>query len=299
MSSSDFEKYLKALVTEINGYLDSNLLTSKEELSAKLVESVRYSALAGGKRIRPFLCVAIAEAYGMARQRVLSAACAIELIHCYSLIHDDLPAMDNDDYRRGKLTNHKVYGEAVAILAGDTLLTTAFGWLAKLKAQAIEPEKIVQILERFFNAAGSQGMIGGQMLDLEGENKKITLEYLEKMHRAKTGALMTLPAEVAAIMADVSATELENLREFTTNLGLLFQIVDDILDVEGSSEKLGKKVGSDLAQGKATYPSILGLNKAKDYAKEIYDKTIKSLDNLKCNTKMLAALTDYTYHRNT
>lgn len=297
MTRESFENYFKIRVAEIDEYLDKNLLSSHEELSPRLVESVRYSTLATAKRIRPFLCVAIAEAYGLERKKVLTAASAIELIHSYSLIHDDLPAMDNDDCRRGKLTNHRVYGEAVAILAGDTLLTTAFEWLSQLSFQEIESNKILKIIGLVSQAAGSRGMIGGQMLDLEGENKKITLEYLEKMHRAKTGALIVLPVEVAAVMAEISDEELESLKAFASNLGLLFQIVDDILDVEGNSEKLGKSIGSDLEQGKATYPTILGIDKAKGYAKEIYEKAIKSLDNLKCDTERLKALTNYTYHR--
>ncbi|WP_172408219.1 polyprenyl synthetase family protein [Desulfosporosinus sp. FKA] len=227
----------------------------------KLSESMSYSLVGGGKRIRPVLALASAKAVGGDPEKILPAAIALELIHTYSLIHDDLPAMDNDDYRRGRLSNHKVFGEANAILAGDGLLTYAFEFLADpILAQ---PERQLRVIREVAVAAGKNGMVGGQVLDIAGERKKLSLAEIEEIHKAKTGALLTVSARLGGILAGGSEEQIGALTKYAQAIGLAFQIKDDILDVTGDSETLGKPAGSDQRQEKATYVSILGLEEAK------------------------------------
>ena len=228
--------------------------------------AMRYSLFAGGKRIRPILCIEAARTVSEAGDGVVTAACALELIHTYSLIHDDLPALDNDDYRRGKLTNHKVFGEAMAILAGDSLLTWAFQVLAQIEAPA---ERKVRLIEELAVASGTVGgMIGGQVADLEGEGKPPEAHLLETIHRAKTGALLRASLRMGAIYAGATGDEYHSLSCYGEHVGLAFQIVDDILDVEESSEALGKTAGKDAAQGKITFPAVYGLETSHRMAQE-------------------------------
>ena len=228
--------------------------------------AMRYSLFAGGKRIRPILCMESARAVAGVADGVVSAACALELIHTYSLIHDDLPALDNDDYRRGKFTNHKVFGEAMAILAGDALLTLAFQVLAELD---LASDRKIRLVAELATAAGTVGgMIGGQVADLEGEGKAPEAELLAAIHRAKTGALLRASLRLGAIYAGATAAQYEALSCYGEHIGLAFQIVDDILDVEESSEALGKTAGKDAQQHKITFPAVYGLEASRRMAEE-------------------------------
>ncbi|MFZ0038047.1 MAG: polyprenyl synthetase family protein [Candidatus Acidiferrales bacterium] len=238
-------------------------------------EAMRYSVFAGGKRLRPILCVETARMFSDSPNAAIPAACAFEFIHTYSLIHDDLPALDNDDLRRGKPTCHKQFGEAIAILAGDALLTLAFETLAK---SPVEPQRAVQIVAEVARAAGTvRGMIGGQVADLEAERKPIELVALEFIHRSKTAALIRTSIVVGAIAGGAETSDVERLRSFGEYIGWAFQVVDDILDVEESSAALGKTAGKDQAQQKATYPALLGLERSREVANELADKAISEL----------------------
>lgn len=241
-----------------------------------LNEAAAYSLLAGGKRLRPILLMAAAEAVGGEGERFLPCACALEMIHTYSLIHDDLPAMDNDDYRRGKLTNHKVYGEAVAILAGDALLTGAFEMIAA--QPGVEAATLLKIVREVAAAAGSKGMIGGQIIDLVCENKTIDLATLQKMHRGKTGALFCAAIRSGALLGGADEKELAALTEYAEYLGLAFQITDDILDVTGTEEMIGKPVGSDQKNLKSTYVTLFSLPEAQLHAQAAVEKALECLN---------------------
>lgn len=296
--NSEFLKKLKEVADKVDGFLDSWLPQADQQISANLNEAVRYSAMAGGKRIRPALCVLVAEGLGYTKEAAYRAGCAYELIHCYSLIHDDLPAMDNDDLRRGKPTNHKIYGEATAILAGDSLLTMAFEWFASLIQYSVPPERVVKIIQIAADMAGHKGMIGGQVLDLTNENKSIDQATLEHIHLGKTAALLAGPILTGAVLAGVdSPSQINSLKEYSKKIGLLFQIVDDILDVEGDSNLLGKNTGRDLALGKSTYPALLGLEQAKTYAKETCFKAIEALGPLGEKLPVLKDLAYYFFNR--
>jgi len=228
--------------------------------------AMRYSLFAGGKRIRPILCIEAAQTVSDTPEGAVSAACSLELIHTYSLIHDDLPALDNDDYRRGKLTNHKVFGDAMAILAGDALLTLAFQVLAQLDTSA---DRKAHLIEELSTAAGTVGgMIGGQVADLEGEGKPPDAQLLETIHRAKTGALLRASLRLGAIYAGATEAQYASLSCYGEHVGLAFQIVDDILDVEESSEALGKTAGKDAQQQKITFPAVYGLETSRRMAEE-------------------------------
>ncbi len=233
-------------------------------------EAMLYSLQAGGKRIRPLLLLATLHAFRKHIDIGMPVACALEMIHTYSLIHDDLPSMDNDDLRRGKPTNHKVFGEANAILAGDALLTYAFQVVAD--AEAISPDVKVRLISELAKAAGPEGMVGGQVADLEGEGKTIHLQQLEYIHRHKTGKLLQYSVRAGAILGEATEKQLTLLTAFADHLGLAFQIRDDILDIEGDEQKIGKKVGSDIENHKSTYPALLTLDGAKrkllDHMKE-------------------------------
>lgn len=236
----------------------------------KIYEAMRYSLLAGGKRLRPILCLATCELAGGTLDMAMPTACAIEMIHTMSLIHDDLPAMDNDDYRRGKLTNHKVYGEDIAILAGDGLLAYAFEVVAE--TQNVPPERLLQVIARLGRAVSAAGLVGGQVVDLESEGKPdITLETLNFIHTHKTGALLEACVVCGGILAGVSLIDLQRLSRYAENIGLAFQIVDDILDITIPSEELGKTAGKDLQAKKATYPSLWGLEESKKKAQQLVD----------------------------
>ena len=243
---------------------------------AILNQSMYYSLIGGGKRIRPVLALASAVAVGGDPETVLPAAVSLELIHTYSLIHDDLPAMDNDDYRRGRLSNHKVFGEANAILAGDALLTYAFELLAD--PGTAQPERQLRIIREVAVAAGKDGMVGGQVADIAGEGKTLKLDEIEEIHKGKTGALLTASARLGGILAGGTEKQVKALSNYAEALGLAFQIKDDILDVVGNSERLGKPAGSDLRQGKATYVSLLGLEGAEN---QLHDQILKAQSALK------------------
>src|ERR1700722_19754454 len=244
----------------------ARLVPSEDPPPATIHRAMRYSLFAGGKRIRPILCIEAARAAGDSSGGVISAACSLELIHTYSLIHDDLPALDNDDYRRGKLTNHKVFGEAMAILAGDSLLTLAFQVLAQLPASGDCKARLILELATASGTVG--GMIGGQVADLEGEGKPPDAQLLETIHRAKTGALLRASLRLGAIYAGATDPQYAALSCYGEHVGLAFQIVDDILDVEESSAALGKTAGKDAAQHKITFPAVYGLETSHRMAEE-------------------------------
>ena len=257
---------------------------------------MNYSLMAGGKRLRPILIMAAADALGVDGEKFLRLSTSIEFIHTYSLIHDDLPAMDNDDYRRGKLTNHKVFGEALAILAGDALLTMAFEIIATDKN--VDAETKVKIITEMSKAAGAEGMVGGQVIDMQSENKKIDIQTLKQMHAAKTGALFCAAIRSGAILAGADEKQLANLTEYARQFGLAFQITDDILDVVGDEKTIGKPVGSDEKNHKSTYVTLGSLESAKALAQEAVDKAKASLVDFGENAEFLRALVDYLITRN-
>lgn len=259
-------------------------------------KAMRYSLFAGGKRLRPILCMEAARASGGRVEGVERAACALELIHTYSLIHDDLPALDNDDWRRGRPTNHKVFGEAIAILAGDALLTLAFGLLARLPGAGAQTR--VELAAELAEAAGSQeGMIAGQVRDLEGEGAIPTPERLEAIHRAKTGALLRASVRMGGIYAGADATALAALTAYGEHIGLAFQIVDDVLDVEQSSQTLGKTAGKDAAQRKITFPAVYGVEESKRMAARELEAAHDALSPLGAAAHRLHELADYIMQR--
>ncbi len=253
--------------------------------------AIRYSVFAGGKRLRPLLALAAGEALGGEPSRLLPMACALEMIHTYSLIHDDLPAMDNDDFRRGQPTAHKKFGEGIAVLAGDALLTLAFQVLAEIPMPANRAETKVRVIERIARAIGTScGMLGGQVVDLTTEGKAFTREELDYIHSSKTGALIQGSVEAAAIMSDAPPEANERIARFGARIGLAFQVVDDILDVEASSAELGKTAGKDRAGGKATYPALLGIEASKSIARQLVAEAARELDFLGESAEVLKEL---------
>ena len=267
------------------------LMNDKDHvISETLQESMEYTVFSGGKRIRPILTIFVAEMMGGNIDVARKAGASIELIHTYSLIHDDLPSMDDDKYRRGKLTNHRVYGPGIAILAGDGLLTYSFDILSKLDLPSDSVIKIINIIAR---NAGVNGMVGGQVLDLEAENKELNLEELKTLHRAKTGGLFQASVLTGAYCSNPEEREIEALKEYADCLGLLFQITDDILDVTGDPEKLGKSAGKDEELNKCTYPSLLGLEEAKKEAERLADKAKKAVSIFNNKAVHLKDLIDF------
>ncbi|MGL4628775.1 MAG: polyprenyl synthetase family protein [Cetobacterium sp.] len=270
---------------------------NKLEYPSIIAEGMRYSVLNGGKRLRPILLLMVLELYGKDLKLGIPSAVAIELIHSYSLVHDDLPALDNDDYRRGKLTTHKKFGEAEAILIGDALLTHSFSIVAD-ETEEVSAEKLLKIIGMISRYAGINGMIGGQMVDIQSEKKKVSLETLEYIHTNKTGKLLKLPVEIGAIISDATKEEYEALEKYSELIGLAFQIKDDILDIEGDFEKIGKPVGSDLELEKTTYPSLFGLEKSKEILKEVVQNAKKALEVFeKEKITMFIELADYIAFR--
>ena len=291
----DLDRYLKKQKALVEEALDKSLPIERPE---KIYESMRYSLLAGGKRLRPILCLATCELMGGSVEMAMPTACALEMIHTMSLIHDDLPAMDNDDYRRGKLTNHKVYGDDIAILAGDGLLAYSFEHVA-LETKDVPPERILQVVARLGNTVGAAGLVGGQVLDLESEGKTdITAETLSFIHTHKTGALLETSVVSGAILAGASNQEVAKLSRYAKNIGLAFQIVDDILDITATDEQLGKTAGKDLTAQKATYPSIWGLEKSQAKAQELIDEAIAQLDDYGTAAEPLRAIAKFIVTRN-
>jgi geranylgeranyl diphosphate synthase type II len=288
--------YLARRAEEVNLWLDC-LVPSETVPPHQLHQAMRYSLLAGGKRLRPTLVLASGEAFGAEADDLMPAACAIEMIHTYSLIHDDLPAMDNDDLRRGRPTCHKAFGEAVAILAGDALLTQAFRVLAS-DAPARNPERQVRVIREFATAAGTvDGMIGGQMADIENEGKQVDSSTLEYIHRSKTGALITAPVVVGGLIAGASDEQIEKLRAYGERIGLAFQIADDILDVTSTSEQLGKTPGKDQAARKATYPAIHGMNASEARARELVNEAVEIASSLGVDSRILEELARFIIAR--
>ena len=295
---SDFQVYLK----EKTDFFETELKKELKELSypETIAKGMEYATLNGGKRLRPFLLFITLELLNQNIEKGIKSAIALEMIHSYSLVHDDLPALDNDDYRRGKLTTHKVFGEAEGILIGDSLLTYAFYVLSQKNLEFLSSEQIVKIISKTSEYAGINGMIGGQMIDIESENKKIDLEALKYIHSHKTGKLIKLPIEIACIIANLEKDKREILEEYADLIGLAFQVKDDILDVEGTFEDLGKPVGSDVDLHKATYPSILGMEESKKILNDTVEKAKEIIKNKfgEEKGKILISLADFIKERN-
>ncbi|HVM47033.1 MAG TPA: farnesyl diphosphate synthase [Candidatus Acidoferrum sp.] len=262
---------------------------------ATIHRAMRYSLFAGGKRLRPALCLAAADACGGTQADAMPLACAVECIHTYSLIHDDLPAMDNDDYRRGKLTNHKVFGEGIAVLAGDALLTQAFEVAARCKGWPHYSHQ--QIVLELSRAAGSLKLIAGQVADLEGEGRKISARQLRYIHERKTSALLCCSVRLGGMSANCSAWQLAALTDFGYHVGLAFQVIDDILDVTQTSEKLGKTAGKDTRAQKATYPSIVGLERSRRIAADLTARAFRALKPFRGKAVALEALAGHLLQR--
>ena len=264
----DLESYLQARKAIIEKALDQSLPIAEPPV---IYEAMRYSLLAGGKRLRPILCLATCELVGGTIEMAMPTACALEMIHTMSLIHDDLPAMDNDDYRRGQLTNHKKYGEDIAILAGDGLLAYAFEYVAA-QTQGVNPSSVLRVIAKLGNTVGATGLVGGQVLDLASEgNPDISLETLNYIHTHKTGALLEACVVTGAILGEANEETLAALSRYAYNIGLAFQIIDDILDITATQEELGKTAGKDVEADKATYPRLLGLEASKAKADELIE----------------------------
>ena len=294
----DFQVYLK----EKTDFFETELKKELQKLSypETIAKGMEYAILNGGKRLRPFLLFATLELLNEDINKGVKSAIALEMIHSYSLVHDDLPALDNDDYRRGKLTTHKVFGEAEGILIGDSLLTYAFYVLSQKNLELLSSEQIINIISKTSEYAGINGMIGGQMIDIESENKKIDLETLKYIHSHKTGKFIKLPIEIACIIANVEKDKKEVLEEYANLIGLAFQVKDDILDVEGTFEELGKPVGSDVDLHKATYPSILGMEESKKILNDTVEKAKEIIKNKfgEEKGKNLISLADFIKNRN-
>lgn len=293
----DLKAYLARKAQRINQSLEAVLKTADEP--DRLLQAMSYALLAGGKRIRPILCLAAAEAIDGDPQEVMPAACALEMIHAYSLIHDDLPAMDDDDIRRGQPTCHKAFDEATAILAGDALLTLAFQMLSSIAINKPEQAaKWLRVIQLISHAAGYCGMIQGQMLDMASEKKQLTLAELKSMHRLKTGALIEASVRCGAELAGVNSTQIQMFERYAQNIGLAFQVTDDILNVEGDPEVMGKAVGTDAQRSKTTYPALLGLTKSKEFADQLVENALTALEDFDPKAEPLRAIARYIRFRN-
>ncbi|KAB2653644.1 MAG: polyprenyl synthetase family protein [Verrucomicrobia bacterium] len=290
----DLSAYLQRSSQIVERTLDQ-LLPSLKTKPKRIHEAMRYSLFAGGKRIRPALCLAAAEACGGNWKSALPAACAVECIHTYSLIHDDLPAMDNDDFRRGKPTNHKVFGEGIAVLAGDALLTQSFELIAQTKPTS--RYKVSQQVLELAKASGSLQLIAGQVVDLQSEGKPISIKELRYIHERKTSALLCCSARLGGMSANCTPSQLKALTDFGYHVGLAFQVIDDILDITQTSDQLGKTAGKDQAAQKATYPSILGLTKSRRIAKQLTAKAFLALKPFRNKAIALESLADFLLNR--
>jgi len=289
----DFGAYLREARERVEVALDASLGPEDPET---LREAMRYSLLAGGKRLRPILCLAACELAGSPADVALPAAVALEMVHTMSLIHDDLPAMDNDDLRRGRPTSHKMFGEAMAILAGDALLTRAFEMVA-LRSPGVAPQRLLAVVGELSLAAGAPGLVGGQVVDLASEAKEVDLETLEFIHLHKTGALLRACVVCGALVGGAEEDLLAALRVYARGIGLAFQIIDDILDVTASSEVLGKTAGKDLAADKTTYPKLLGLDESRKRAEVLVSEANDALAPWSTRAQPLLALADYITSR--
>ncbi|MCA2938127.1 MAG: polyprenyl synthetase family protein [Microcystis sp. M113S1] len=292
--SFSLASYLEEKRLIVESALDSSLVIGNP---AKIYEAMRYSLLAGGKRLRPILCLATCELMGGSLEMALPTACALEMIHTMSLIHDDLPAMDNDDYRRGKLTNHKVFGEDIAILAGDGLLAYAFEYVAT-ETRNVPPLQILEVIARLGRTVGATGLVGGQVLDLESAGKPdISVETLGFIHTQKTGALLETSVVSGAVLAGAKAEDIAKLARYAQNIGLAFQIIDDVLDITATKEELGKTAGKDLQAQKATYPSLWGIEGSRQQAQQLIDSAIGELSGYDEAAEPLRAIAEYIVNR--
>ena len=269
-------------------------LNNTPTIDENILKAMTYSLFAGGKRVRPVMMMAAADAIAGNGEKFLPVACALEMIHTYSLIHDDLPAMDNDDYRRGKLTNHKVFGEATAILAGDALLTHAFDVMTR---QDADPAMLITVIREISQAAGIAGMVGGQSIDLQSEGQRVNLKNLRRMHLGKTGALFRASIRSGAILAGANDKQLEDLTQYAENFGLAFQITDDILDITGDEKILGKPVGSDKRNKKSTYVTLMAPEEARILAELAVESAIDALKNFDDEADFLRALVEFLIKR--
>ncbi len=290
----DLNRFLATRTESVNRALD-RFLPSENTKPATIHRAMRYSLFAGGKRMRPALCLAAAQACGGREADALPLACAVECIHTYSLIHDDLPAMDNDDFRRGKPTNHKVFGEGIAVLAGDALLTQAFEIAAQAKGWARYSHR--DLILEIAKASGSLQLVAGQVADLEGEGKKHSVAELRYIHERKTSALLCCSVRLGGMSANCTAAQLKALTDFGYHVGLAFQVIDDILDVTQTSEQLGKTAGKDTKAQKATYPAIVGLEKSRKIAGQLTDKAFAALKTFKGKAVALEALAEFLLKR--
>jgi len=292
----DLKKYIQKKSRLVNDTLEQMVQNSQADETIN--KAMKYSLMAGGKRIRPALCLAAGEALGGNSQDALVAACAMEMIHTYSLIHDDLPAMDDDELRRGKPTCHVAFGEATAILAGDALLTMAFEILASVPFEnGDQAAKWLQVIRIIAIAAGSRGMIQGQMLDIAAEGRRLSVRDLESMHRLKTGALIEASLQCGALLAEADQAQLELLKSYARNIGLAFQVAEDILNVEGNPALMGKAVGTDRLNQKNTYPSLLGLDASRQFAQKLIRQALQALEAFDNKAEPLRALATYIIER--
>ncbi len=294
----DLTTYLGRQRPRVDQALDAFLACPDPE--PRIVAAMRHSLMAGGKRLRPVLCLAAAEAVGSAPERpLMAAACALEMVHTYSLIHDDLPAMDDDDTRRGRPTCHVAFDEATAILAGDALLTLAFEVLsAPQSAAGVDCDRWRCVVHELALAAGHRGMIEGQMRDIRAEHRTLDRVALEAMHRLKTGAMIRAAVRMGAILAGAEAPVLAALDDYAGHIGLAFQVADDLLNVKGDPTRMGKAAGTDAARGKSTYPSLLGLAASRELAADLVERALQALSTFGTTADPLRAIARYTIHRN-
>jgi geranylgeranyl diphosphate synthase type II len=292
----DLEAYFSSHKKRINHALESILKTSGR--TDRILEAMKYSLMAGGKRIRPILCMAAAGTADGDEEKAMPAACALEMIHTYSLIHDDLPAMDNDVLRRGKPTCHTAFDEATAILAGDALLTLAFQTLSSIEfGKADQAQNWLRVIQLISHAAGYCGMIQGQMIDIASEGSQLTLAELQSMHQLKTGALIRASLCCGAVLSGLNSNQIKMLESYAQNIGLAFQVTDDILNVEGDPEMMGKAVGTDKLRHKTTYPSLLGLQESKKLAIELVKNALQAIESFDKKAEPLRAIANYIITR--
>jgi len=294
-ASFNFQEYMGERAKIIDDALDRSIPEQYPEI---IHEAMRYSLLAGGKRVRPALCLAACELVGGTIEQAMPTACALEMIHTMSLIHDDLPSMDNDDFRRGKPTNHKVYGEEIAILAGDALLSLAFEYIAR-ETKGVDPQRVLQVIVEVGKSVGSEGLVGGQVVDIKSEgDDNVGLDTLKYIHEHKTAALLESAVVSGAVLGGASEEDVARLRKYSRDIGLAFQVVDDILDITATTEELGKTAGKDLAVAKTTYPSLVGLEKSREIANDLISEAkeqLSSYDSKKAAP--LYALAEYIKNR--
>jgi len=292
----ELERYLKERAEVVQRALDG-ALPARDGADSRLYEAMRYSLLGGGKRLRPILALAACEAVGGAPEAALGLACAVEMIHTYSLIHDDLPCMDDDDLRHGHPTNHKIYGDALATLAGDALVTDAFKILARSALDGVPAERVLATIAELSEAAGSAGMVGGQVIDILCERKQLGLDELKHLHSKKTGAMFRASIVGGARLGGGSDAQLEALDEYARALGLAFQVVDDLLDVEATTEQMGKRTQKDQAAGKNTFPSLLGLEESHRFARSLERRAHEALAAFGASAEPLRRIASFVVER--